>query len=409
MIFTFNNKNSDDDFEWIDHESKKIIVGNYLGGIKSSSLIAAFDFDLTLVTTKSDKSFPINCDDWKLLDNRLPKQLSNLYQINYQIVIISNQMGISTGKVSTEDVKRRFENVIRFLNVPCLVLISSQDDHYRKPRYGLWTFLVEKTDQPIDYNQSFYVGDAAGRKKSPLHKGDHSSGDLLFAVNVGLKFMVPEKFILWAQSQEKTVPDMSSKLLQSVKCFRPQEQSYDDHLLYDVANDRKITDLTTILPSTVHCIIFVGLPASGKSSFYRQHLHSLDYKHVSNDLLGSEKKCVSISSKAFDEGKNVVIDNTNITKANRAKWLEFCRTKKVLPLIFHFKIPLEHSLHNNLYRKFTTTSQSTVSKVVIYAANKKSEPPSPDECNNRLYEINFRPQFSDDQIRKLYYSYLNEK
>lgn len=46
----------------------------------------------------------------------------------------------------------------------------------------------------IDMNQSFYVGDAAGRvenKKARIPK-DHSDTDYKWAINVGLKFFTPE-------------------------------------------------------------------------------------------------------------------------------------------------------------------------------------------------------------------------
>lgn len=40
----------------------------------------------------------------------------------------------------------------------------------------------------IDMDQSFYVGDAAGREK------DHSDVDIKFAQAIGLKFYVPEEY-----------------------------------------------------------------------------------------------------------------------------------------------------------------------------------------------------------------------
>ena len=41
---------------------------------------------------------------------------------------------------------------------------------------------------------SFYCGDAAGRKQKPFN--DFSNDDLLFSINLGLKFYTPEMLFL---------------------------------------------------------------------------------------------------------------------------------------------------------------------------------------------------------------------
>jgi len=69
---------------------------------------------------------------------------------------------------------------------------------YRKPDTGLWKLLLDdilnlKQDR-IDMKESFYCGDAAGRKKKPFN--DHSSDDLIFSINLRLKFYTPEMFFL---------------------------------------------------------------------------------------------------------------------------------------------------------------------------------------------------------------------
>ena len=49
----------------------------------------------------------------------------------------------------------------------------------------------------IEKKESFYCGDAAGRKKSKARlRNDFSSSDYLFAYNIGIKFYTPETLFL---------------------------------------------------------------------------------------------------------------------------------------------------------------------------------------------------------------------
>ncbi|XP_038987109.1 polynucleotide 3'-phosphatase ZDP isoform X2 [Phoenix dactylifera] len=92
----------------------------------------------------------------------------------------------------------RLDNFIKHVKVPIQVFIAcglgtSKDrteDPFRKPKPGMWRLMEEHFNSgiAIDMDQSFYVGDAAGRVN------DHSDADIKFAQAVGLKFHVPEEF-----------------------------------------------------------------------------------------------------------------------------------------------------------------------------------------------------------------------
>ena len=50
----------------------------------------------------------------------------------------------------------------------------------------MWEFYTKNRN--VNYDESFYVGDAAGRKK------DFSDSDLKFAENIGITFYTPEEY-----------------------------------------------------------------------------------------------------------------------------------------------------------------------------------------------------------------------
>lgn len=75
-------------------------------------------------------------------------------------------------------------------------------------------------------------------------------------------------------------------------------------------------------------IIFVGSPASGKSTFWKTHLS--DYVRVNRDTLKTREKCLKVAEDALEEGKNVVIDNTNPTKRDRQAFIDLAKEYSII-------------------------------------------------------------------------------
>lgn len=86
----------------------------------------------------------------------------------------------------------------------------------------MWSQLVG--NEEVDFENSFYCGDAAGRA------GDHSNDDMLFAQNVGLKFLTPEMLFLGQNLNFKPISGLrgydnkeqvfTKKELQSLEMFK---------------------------------------------------------------------------------------------------------------------------------------------------------------------------------------------
>ncbi|OWM88588.1 hypothetical protein CDL15_Pgr002355 [Punica granatum] len=168
-------------------------------GLHDSSKIAAFDFDGCLVNTSVKR---IGADAWSLMYPSIPEKLQRLYSDGYKLVIFTNESNIERWKnkrqVAVDSKLGRLNNFIKEVNVPIQVFIAcglgkstnGEEDPLRKPKPGMWNIMEKHFNSgiSIDMDQSFYVGDAAGRKN------DHSDADIKFAQAVGIKFYVPEEY-----------------------------------------------------------------------------------------------------------------------------------------------------------------------------------------------------------------------
>ncbi|KAL8543986.1 hypothetical protein ACS0TY_004510 [Phlomoides rotata] len=166
-------------------------------GLNDSRKIAAFDFDGCLAKTSVRR---VGADAWSLMHPSIPEKLQSLYRDGYKLVIFTNESNIERWKnkrqAAIDSKIGRLENFIKLVKVPIQVFIAcglgsgEPKDPFRKPKPGMWKIMEKEFNSglPIDMDQSFYVGDAAGRPD------DHSDADKKFAQAIGLKFYVPEVY-----------------------------------------------------------------------------------------------------------------------------------------------------------------------------------------------------------------------
>lgn len=159
------------------------------------SKIAAFDLDHTLIRPKGNnkKRFYKNKDDWIWTDNKWPNIIKELNNNDYSIIIFTNQAGINRNIIKLPDLFYKINNVHKdIIDIPIEIYISPAKDKFRKPNNNMWKFMLHlhKKNMPkIDIDNSFYIGDAAGRSS------DFSNSDEKFAQNIGIQFYTPENFI----------------------------------------------------------------------------------------------------------------------------------------------------------------------------------------------------------------------
>ncbi|MGL5060430.1 MAG: AAA family ATPase [Microcoleus sp.] len=133
-------------------------------------------------------------------------------------------------------------------------------------------------------------------------------------------------------------------------------------------------------------IMFIGLQASGKSSFFRTYF-ATTHELVSKDCFRNHKKPsqrqIYLIETTLKAGSSVVVDNTNPTIADRASLIELGRSYNAEIIGYYFRSHLKDCLARNQQRE----GKARVPDVGIYATLNKLTKPSYDEGFDKLFYV----------------------
>ena len=122
-------------------------------------------------------------------------------------------------------------------------------------------------------------------------------------------------------------------------------------------------------------LIFVGLQAAGKSTYYHANL-AATHVHVSKDLMKNTRdrnaKQQQMIEAALRAGRSVAVDNTNPTPAVRAPLIEQGRRLGARVVACYFETTVKDAVARNRLRE----GKARVPDVVIYVAARKLVAPS---------------------------------
>ena len=143
-------------------------------------------------------------------------------------------------------------------------------------------------------------------------------------------------------------------------------------------------------------VIFVGLQASGKSTFFRERF-AATHEHVSKDLFRNNRnrnrRQGQLVEAALRAGRPVVVDNTNPTVGDRRPLVELGRRFGARIVGYYFDSDVRDCLARNARRE----GRARVPDVAVFATAKRLVPPSHDEGFDGLYRV--RPEGDDFEVR----------
>ena len=308
---------------------------------------AIFDMDYTMIKPASGRRFPKDHLDWMwLYGAKVHKQMNEASNSGYQIVILSNQSGLSTKKKDSSQKIANFKLKIAKITEKldsCLCFFTTEKSICRKPCDGLINL---KYFSNIDKENSFYCGDAAGRtaENKSDRKKDFAASDLQWAMNVGIKFHTPEEYFL---DQKQIYPKVFD--------FEP--------------SDLTKTALTTFTPFE-NIVMIVGLAASGKSTL-AEILSKQGYEIINQDKMKTKERCQSEFKRLVKiPGQKIVLDNTNTTVAQRGVYLKIAKEFSVKIECVELDVDMVRLNHNSAFRNYVNPAVPLIPTVVMNTQRK---------------------------------------
>ena len=134
----------------------------------------------------------------------------------------------------------------------------------------------------------------------------------------------------------------------------------------------------TMMSLDMELVIFVGLQASGKSTFFLERF-AATHEHVSKDLFRNNKnpnrRQAQLIEDALGAGRCVVVDNTNPTLEDRRVLIGLGGEYGARIVGYYFDASVRECLRRNEMRQ----GKARVPDVAIYATAKKLVAPSIEE------------------------------
>ncbi|MCT4639006.1 MAG: hypothetical protein N4A72_14990 [Bacteroidales bacterium] len=129
-------------------------------------------------------------------------------------------------------------------------------------------------------------------------------------------------------------------------------------------------------------IIFTGIQATGKSTFYKKQFFN-SHVRVSMDLLNTRNKEMKFMETCFAVQQPFVVDNTNPSRKDRERYIKLAKEKKYRVIGYYFQSRVNESIERNNKR----IGKERIPEIGIRGAFNKLESPLFNEGFDELYYV----------------------
>jgi predicted kinase len=132
----------------------------------------------------------------------------------------------------------------------------------------------------------------------------------------------------------------------------------------------------------MQAIVFSGVQASGKSTFYRERFFR-SHVRLSLDLLGTRQREDVLLHACLAIGQPFVIDNTSPAAKTRRRYASLARAAGFRTTLYHFQGAGADAARRNALRPV----DERVPSVAIFGALKKFQRPTPEEGFDEIFTV----------------------
>ena len=135
----------------------------------------------------------------------------------------------------------------------------------------------------------------------------------------------------------------------------------------------------------MQAILFIGIPATGKSSFYRARFWNTHVR-ISLDLLRTRHRERVFLDACLSTEQRFVVDNTNPAAADRARYVSAATRRGYSIVGYYFESRIADALRRNRAR----TGVACIPDVGVLDAYRRLEPPTYSEGFDQLSFVRLR-------------------
>jgi predicted kinase len=132
----------------------------------------------------------------------------------------------------------------------------------------------------------------------------------------------------------------------------------------------------------MQAVLFIGIQGAGKTTFYREQFFETHIR-LSLDMLRTRRRLDLLLRACIEAKQPFVIDNTNPTVDERARFIAPARAARFRIVGYFFAVDLKTSLDRNERRD----PRQRIPVPGIIATYRRLQPPSYDEGFDVLYRI----------------------
>ncbi|RZG84557.1 ATP-binding protein [Acinetobacter sp. WCHAc060033] len=130
-------------------------------------------------------------------------------------------------------------------------------------------------------------------------------------------------------------------------------------------------------------IIFTGVQASGKSTFYQQYFYHTHLR-LNLDMLKTRHRENILFEAALTSKTKMVIDNTNMTRIDRERYIQRAKDAEFEIISYYF----ETDLHSTLQRNAQREGKANIPEKGVRATLQRLEIPQQSEGFDELFKVN---------------------